>query len=173
MRRYVRFDTRKPAKARGLPLTTVVNRYTLLDILVDRCRELGPEVLHQGVEVAGYFNHPEGGVAVRLTDGTTVVCAPFAPFAPRGPPRPPRPPAPSAPGCGPALQACHGACHEGRACLREAQEAAARPAARENLGRAARRKPARARQKAACTGGAPRRRAQAAGPPARPSEPGR
>ena len=49
--RYVRFDTRKPAHARGLPLTLVVNRYTLLDILVERCRELGADVLHQGREV--------------------------------------------------------------------------------------------------------------------------
>lgn len=50
MRRYVRFDTRKPAKKRGLPLTAVVNRYDLLDMLVARCHEISSDLLYQGVE---------------------------------------------------------------------------------------------------------------------------
>lgn len=48
--RYVRFDTRKPAQNRGLPLTSVISRYDLLDLLVQRCQEISPDLLVQGVE---------------------------------------------------------------------------------------------------------------------------
>lgn len=46
----MRFDTRKPAQNRGLPLTAVINRYDLLDLLVERCHEISPDLLTQGVE---------------------------------------------------------------------------------------------------------------------------
>ena len=71
--RYVRFDTRKPAKARGLPLTTVISRYSFQDILVDRCRALAPDMVRQGVQVMNYSQTSAGGVSVSLSDGTTVV----------------------------------------------------------------------------------------------------
>merc|ERR1719174_3650728 len=50
---FLRFDTRKPALKKGLPLTLVLNRYVLLDILQ---KAVKPENIELGV---------------RFDDGTT------------------------------------------------------------------------------------------------------
>ncbi|GHP12511.1 hypothetical protein PPROV_001123900 [Pycnococcus provasolii] len=67
---FMKFDTREPCRKNGLPLTLVISRYLLLDMLRKR---VGPKVLRQGVEVVRY-EHIEGGKRVRahLDDGTYV-----------------------------------------------------------------------------------------------------
>lgn len=63
---YCRFDTRKPARRRGLPLTLVISRYELLDIL----REALPSgVVEQSREVISY-RHAGDCVYAQLSDGT-------------------------------------------------------------------------------------------------------
>eukprot|EP00191_Tetraselmis_sp_GSL018_P009373 CAMPEP_0177598644 /NCGR_PEP_ID=MMETSP0419_2-20121207/12488_1 /TAXON_ID=582737 /ORGANISM="Tetraselmis sp., Strain GSL018" /LENGTH=665 /DNA_ID=CAMNT_0019091161 /DNA_START=142 /DNA_END=2140 /DNA_ORIENTATION=+ len=62
---FYRFDTRKPCHKHGLPLTTVVSRYDLLDFL---CEAVGP-ALTTGSRVASYEN-TKHGVRVTLEDGT-------------------------------------------------------------------------------------------------------
>lgn len=63
---YCRFDTRKPARKRGLPLTLVISRYRLLDIL----RNALPDgVVEQQREVIGY-RHAPNCVYAQLSDGS-------------------------------------------------------------------------------------------------------
>eukprot|EP00873_Tetraselmis_striata_P016723 jgi/Tetstr1/436987/TSEL_025759.t1 len=62
---FYRFDTRKPCFKHGLPLTTVVSRYDLLDFLRS---EAGDDVV-TGSEVVSYEN-TKNGVSVTLQDGT-------------------------------------------------------------------------------------------------------
>jgi len=66
---YFKFDTREPAVKHGLPLTIVINRYTLLDLLTAR---LEREVLQTGKEVIAYAQK-EGVVRAELADGTEVL----------------------------------------------------------------------------------------------------
>ena len=66
---YFKFDTREPAVKHGLPLTIVINRYTLLDLLTAR---LKPGVLQTGKEVIAYAQN-EGVVRAQLADGTDVL----------------------------------------------------------------------------------------------------
>jgi len=77
---YIKFDTRKPAIAKGLPLTLVLNRYHLLDILR---RAVDPARVVTGVTVESYDiatttpsddgeQGEEGGkCTIKLSDGTT------------------------------------------------------------------------------------------------------
>jgi zeaxanthin epoxidase len=65
---YCQFDTGAPAQKRGLPLTRVVDRPDLQEILLeymDRSR------LHNGVEVMSYVED-ENGVTAKLSTGETV-----------------------------------------------------------------------------------------------------
>jgi zeaxanthin epoxidase len=69
---YVRFDTRKPAKKDGLPLTLVLNRYVLLDILKNA---IDPSNINLGKRVVSYNEQvdPTSGrkeVEVQFDDGT-------------------------------------------------------------------------------------------------------
>ena len=70
---FLRFDTRKPALKKGLPLTLVLNRYVLLDILQ---KAVKPENIKLGRRIASYEEVAceETGkteVVVRFDDGTT------------------------------------------------------------------------------------------------------
>mmetsp|Transcript_1366 Transcript_1366/g.3851 ORF Transcript_1366/g.3851 Transcript_1366/m.3851 type:complete len:573 (+) Transcript_1366:90-1808(+) len=70
---YLRFDTRKPAMKKGLPLTLVLNRYVLLDILK---RRVNPENMVLGKRVTHYEERTaettgERYVEVHFDDGTT------------------------------------------------------------------------------------------------------
>ncbi len=72
---YLRFDTRKPAMKKGLPLTLVLNRYVLLDILKKR---VNPENMVLGKRVSHYEERTaettgERYVEVHFDDGTTEV----------------------------------------------------------------------------------------------------
>jgi len=62
---FYRFDTRKPCFKHGLPLTTVVSRFDLLDFL----RQAAGESVHSGCRVVSYEN-TASGVKVTLDDGT-------------------------------------------------------------------------------------------------------
>mmetsp|Transcript_23817 Transcript_23817/g.66076 ORF Transcript_23817/g.66076 Transcript_23817/m.66076 type:complete len:552 (+) Transcript_23817:178-1833(+) len=64
---FYRFDTRKPCHRHGLPLTTVVSRYDLLDFLQDA---VGSD-LKPGRRVVSYENTKDK-VIVTLEDGTIV-----------------------------------------------------------------------------------------------------
>ena len=74
---YSRFDTREPARKYGLPLTLVINRYRLLDIL----REALPEgACEMGQVAESYENLPGGRAALnfvggRREEGSLVVAA--------------------------------------------------------------------------------------------------
>ena len=68
---YCRFDTRKPAYTHGLPLTMVVSRYKLIEILRDALPE---GCLQTGTKIVGYEEGvgPGGArVRCRLADGGT------------------------------------------------------------------------------------------------------
>lgn len=74
---YLRFDTRKPALKKGLPLTLVLNRYVLLDILKGAVK---PENMTLGKRIEGYEevsaeDSPTGKafVEVRFDDGSKTV----------------------------------------------------------------------------------------------------
>lgn len=66
---WYRFDTRKPCQKHGLPLTTVVSRFDLLDALQGAVE--GESSLRTGVRIVGYEN-TAGGVRVELDDGSFV-----------------------------------------------------------------------------------------------------
>lgn len=66
---YFKFNTKEPAVKHGLPLTIVINRYTLLDLLTDRLQE---GVVQTGKEVMAY-SQKEGVVRAELADGTQVL----------------------------------------------------------------------------------------------------
>ena len=54
-RRYVKFDTYHPAVDRGLPVTRVISRTLLQQILAEAAMELaGENVIQNGVHVVGY-----------------------------------------------------------------------------------------------------------------------
>uniref|UniRef100_A0A7S2TAZ3 FAD-binding domain-containing protein n=1 Tax=Chloropicon roscoffensis TaxID=1461544 RepID=A0A7S2TAZ3_9CHLO len=72
---FIKFDTRKPALRKGLPLTLVLNRYVLLDILQ---QAVDPSSMVLGKRVAKYEevsarDSPTGAPYVEVTfdDGTT------------------------------------------------------------------------------------------------------
>jgi len=69
---YVRFDTRKPAKKDGLPLTLVLNRYVLLDILKNA---INPSNINLGKRVVSYTEQVDQKgrkeVEVHFDDGTS------------------------------------------------------------------------------------------------------
>lgn len=65
--RYLRFNTRKPAIDSGLPLTTVLNRYTLLDILRKAVKD---EHVVTGKQVSHYEEQSDGRVDVYFSDGS-------------------------------------------------------------------------------------------------------
>uniref|UniRef100_A0A7S2WZ25 FAD-binding domain-containing protein n=1 Tax=Chloropicon primus TaxID=1764295 RepID=A0A7S2WZ25_9CHLO len=74
---YLRFDTRKPALKKGLPLTLVLNRYVLLDILKGAVK---PESMTLGKRVESYEevsaeDSPTGKafVEVRFDDGSKTI----------------------------------------------------------------------------------------------------
>ena len=66
---YCQFDTGAPAVKRGLPLTRVVDRPALQQILLDY---LDKKNLVTGVEVMGYEDKQDGTVKVRLSNGEFV-----------------------------------------------------------------------------------------------------
>ncbi|KAH7623047.1 hypothetical protein Ndes2526B_g02344 [Nannochloris sp. 'desiccata'] len=66
---YCKFDTFHPAVDNGLPVTRVIGRYTLQQILADRVRALGgDDVITNGVHIMKYENHP-GYAKVIAEDG--------------------------------------------------------------------------------------------------------
>jgi zeaxanthin epoxidase len=66
---YCKFDTFHPAVDNGLPVTRVIGRYTLQQILADRVRALGgDDVITNGVHIVKYENHP-GYAKVIAEDG--------------------------------------------------------------------------------------------------------
>jgi zeaxanthin epoxidase len=66
---YCKFDTFHPAVDNGLPVTRVIGRYTLQQILADRVRTLGgDDVITNGVHIMKYENHP-GYAKVIAEDG--------------------------------------------------------------------------------------------------------
>ena len=60
---YCRFDTRKPSFTQQLPLTVVMSRFELLDLLYDRLED---NTVTRGKEVMSYRNLPEGGIEAVL-----------------------------------------------------------------------------------------------------------
>ncbi|KAF8060065.1 Zeaxanthin epoxidase [Scenedesmus sp. PABB004] len=72
---YVKFDTFHPAVDKGLPVTRVISRVTLQEILADAVERLGgPEVIENSANVVGFEEVPRGhagrdGVRVSLEDG--------------------------------------------------------------------------------------------------------
>ena len=62
------FDTRKPAEAKGLPLTLAIERPLLQTILLRHC--VPPELVHNNRRLTGYTEQEDGSVLVRLDDGT-------------------------------------------------------------------------------------------------------
>lgn len=73
---YVRFDTRKPAYTYGLPLTMVVSRYKLIEILRDALPE---GTLHTATKIVSYddnnvrLENGRSGVRAHLENGQTDV----------------------------------------------------------------------------------------------------
>ena len=65
---FYRFDTRQPCYMNGLPLTLVLSRYDLLDILREG---VGDENIMMGTIVDEYEHTNDGKVIAKLTDGTT------------------------------------------------------------------------------------------------------
>ena len=69
---YCKFDTFHPAVDRGIPVTRVVSRIKLQELLADAClRIAGRNIIRNGEEVVA-FSHPEGGahaVEARLASG--------------------------------------------------------------------------------------------------------
>eukprot|EP00217_Crustomastix_stigmatica_P014101 CAMPEP_0183811854 /NCGR_PEP_ID=MMETSP0803_2-20130417/50136_1 /TAXON_ID=195967 /ORGANISM="Crustomastix stigmata, Strain CCMP3273" /LENGTH=546 /DNA_ID=CAMNT_0026056693 /DNA_START=45 /DNA_END=1683 /DNA_ORIENTATION=- len=65
---WMRFDTRQPCRRNGLPLTLVINRPDLLQMLLDA---LKPGTVERGVEVMGY-EQDEEGITALLSDGRKV-----------------------------------------------------------------------------------------------------
>jgi len=64
---FYRFDTRQPCFMNGLPLTLVLSRYDLLDILREG---VGDENIMMGTIVDSYEHTKDGKVVATLTDGT-------------------------------------------------------------------------------------------------------
>jgi zeaxanthin epoxidase len=69
---FVKFPLKECADLFGLPYTGVIDRPDLQEILIDECRQLNPDFLQNGNPVTGYTNKKEGGVTVKLEDGTNV-----------------------------------------------------------------------------------------------------
>eukprot|EP00475_Leptophrys_vorax_P039562 TRINITY_DN7166_c0_g1_i1.p1 TRINITY_DN7166_c0_g1~~TRINITY_DN7166_c0_g1_i1.p1 ORF type:complete len:621 (-),score=26.76 TRINITY_DN7166_c0_g1_i1:234-1877(-) len=65
---YIKFDTFTPAAEGGLPVTRVISRMTLQQILVEA---VGAGIIRNNVTVVD-FNDEGGQVAVQLSDGRTV-----------------------------------------------------------------------------------------------------
>lgn len=65
---FFRFDTRQPCYRNGLPLTLVINRFKLLELLVD-C--VGRDNVQVGAEIVSYTEDADG-VTATLSDGSTV-----------------------------------------------------------------------------------------------------
>lgn len=66
---YCRFDTRKPAFKNGIPLTQVIGRYKLQELLVEA---VGEDIVNNGSKVVSFEDHEEGGVTAHLSDGSVV-----------------------------------------------------------------------------------------------------
>ena len=64
---FYRFDTRQPCYNNGLPLTLVIARYDLLDILRNA---VGQENIAMETVVASYENNTDDTITATLTDGT-------------------------------------------------------------------------------------------------------
>ncbi|CAI5468630.1 unnamed protein product [Closterium sp. Yama58-4] len=65
---YVKFDTFTPAAEGGLPVTRVISRMTLQQILVDA---VGEDIIRNGLTVVDFEDQGKQ-VAVKLSDGSTV-----------------------------------------------------------------------------------------------------
>lgn len=65
---FFRFDTRQPCYKNGLPLTLVINRSKLLEVM---CTSVGEELINTAAEVVDYREEDDGVVAI-LSDGTEV-----------------------------------------------------------------------------------------------------
>nr|CCI79384.1 zeaxanthin epoxidase [Chromochloris zofingiensis]CCI79385.1 zeaxanthin epoxidase [Chromochloris zofingiensis] len=74
---YIKFDTFHPAVDRGLPVTRVISRMRLQEILIDAVARLGgPDVIRNGCRVLGYSERPDPvtgvqQVVVDLEDGSS------------------------------------------------------------------------------------------------------
>ena len=70
---YCKFDTFHPAVDNGLPVTRVIGRYTLQQIMAERVRALGgDDVITNGVHIVKYENGP-GYAKVIAEDGSEYV----------------------------------------------------------------------------------------------------
>lgn len=67
--RYVKFDTFTPAADSGLPVTRVISRMTLQEILV---KAVGTDIVRNGVTV---LNYKDDGSKVRPAQGTEICVA--------------------------------------------------------------------------------------------------
>eukprot|EP00899_Mesostigma_viride_P014077 jgi/Mesvir1/22670/Mv14100-RA.1 len=65
---YCRFDVRRPCRENGLPLTLVISRYELLELLT---KEVGQDVVQIGTEVVGYEQDDHGVTAI-LSNGQRI-----------------------------------------------------------------------------------------------------
>ncbi|KAF6258370.1 zeaxanthin epoxidase precursor [Scenedesmus sp. NREL 46B-D3] len=74
---YIKFDTYHPAVDKGLPVTRVISRITLQEILADACERIaGPNVIENSSNVVAYeeLRDPASGkesIRVTLEDGRT------------------------------------------------------------------------------------------------------
>lgn len=66
---YCRFDTRKPAFKNGIPLTQVIGRYRLQELLAEA---VGENVVNNGSKVVAFEDNGEDGVKAHLSDGSVV-----------------------------------------------------------------------------------------------------
>uniref|UniRef100_A0A1D1ZXT2 Zeaxanthin epoxidase, chloroplastic n=2 Tax=Auxenochlorella protothecoides TaxID=3075 RepID=A0A1D1ZXT2_AUXPR len=72
---YVKFDTFHPAVGRGLPVTRVISRTRLQEILAERCCELGgPDAISNNANVVDFIDERDaaGHVTAILSDGRRV-----------------------------------------------------------------------------------------------------
>lgn len=68
---YCKFDTFHPATDKGLPVTRVISRHTLQDILADKVMELGgPGVIVNGVNIVDYQNESDPATGARWVTAT-------------------------------------------------------------------------------------------------------
>lgn len=76
MCRYIKFDTFHPAVSKGLPVTRVISRVTLQEILADAVERLaGKKVIENSANVVGFEEVQDAAgksvVRVTLEDGRT------------------------------------------------------------------------------------------------------
>eukprot|EP01024_Parvocaulis_polyphysoides_P053728 TRINITY_DN536_c0_g3_i6.p1 TRINITY_DN536_c0_g3~~TRINITY_DN536_c0_g3_i6.p1 ORF type:complete len:285 (-),score=46.62 TRINITY_DN536_c0_g3_i6:63-917(-) len=70
---YVKFDTFHPAVSKGLPVTRVISRHTLQEILTKYVIKYGgQQVIQNSSQVIGYEEDNNGTVKALLQDGSTV-----------------------------------------------------------------------------------------------------